>query len=501
MGNYAQPLATPVDLKPLVARAVDPGYMLELFQRELPTLTATPIRVTACKARAGKARSALARRKLKVMYRVMIESNIGATQERILLGTLPVTPDFLSAELLDCCRSAQGHPEVTPFERLACFIPEVQMGVYFFPVDPALPALVEATRPDSGQLVAPFIPELGDGMRIEDTHTQPLNYKPGTRCVVKFTLWLSGPGGQQCRRVVYGKFFADDRGAALYQDMQTLWEIARVSDCLRVPEPLGYDAQRRMLVMTEAPGERDLNLWVKRLEHRQPLPPGVDLDRMQRCMAVVAQALAELHRSGIHPTETRSFQSELADQYQDLELMRKGDTELGREIERLVARLQVHALHDELHVPCHGGFRHKQLMGNDHHLTLLDWDGLTLAHPALDAATFIARLRYMPITEPGTCSQLEHLADVFRREFLGREPEVNPQQLTLYEALVLTELALRAFRRPKLKEQVISCVHHLIAEAGRLLDRQANPVGMVDSGHLTAPSTGNMRPREETARS
>jgi hypothetical protein len=44
------------------------------------------------------------------------------------------------------------------------------------------------------------------------------------------------------------------------------------------------------------------------------------------------------------------------------------------------------------------------------------------------------------------------------------------RQLKLYEALVLTEFALRAFRRPKLKEQVISCVRHLIAEAQRLLD-------------------------------
>jgi hypothetical protein len=470
MRNYAQPLATPVELKPLIARAVDPGYMLELFQRELPALTATSIRVTACKARAGKARSALARRKLKVTYRVMIESNAGSVQQRMLLGTLPVTPDFLGPELLDCCRSAQGHPEVTPFERLACFVPEVQMGVYFFPVDPALPALIEATSADSGQLVAPFIPELCDGMHIKETQAQPLNYKPGTRCVVRFTLRLSGPGGQQRRRVVYGKFFADDRGAKLHQDMQTLWEIARVSGCLRVPEPLGYDPQRRMLVMAEAPGERDLNLWVKLLEHEQPLPTGVDLERLERCMAVVARALAELHRSGIHPTETRSFQSELADQCRDLALMRSGDTELGREIERVVERLKVHALHNEPYVPCHGGFRHKQLMGNDHHLTLLDWDGLTLAHPALDAATFIARLRYMPINAPGKFSQLEHLAGIFRREFLAHEPEVDPLQLTLYEALVLTEFALRAFRRPKLKEQVIACVRHLIAEAECLLD-------------------------------
>lgn len=191
-------------------------------------------------------------------------------------------------------------------------------------------------------------------------------------------------------------------------------------------------------------------------------------------MAVVAEALGELHRSGLHPRKSRTFQDELANEYRDLELIRHGHPELAREIERVLEQLQTRAPHNERLVPCHGAFRHKQLVGNDQYLTLLDWDGLTLANPALDAASFLCRLRRASITEPGKASELEWLAEVFRHEFRAREPEVSLCELALYEALVLTDSALRASRRPRRKEHVIAHIHRLLAEAERLLDRQEN---------------------------
>ena len=187
-----------------------------------------------------------------------------------------------------------------------------------------------------------------------------------------------------------------------------------------------------------------------------------------------AEALSELHRSGIHPRESRTFQDALANEYKDLELMRHGNPALAREIERVLEQLQTHVPHNERLVPCHGAFRHKQLVGNDQYLTLLDWDGLILANPALDAASFLARLRRTPITEPGKASKLEWLAEVFRREFRAREPEVALHELALYEALVLTDLALRAFRRPQRQEHAIAHIYRLVAEAERPLIRQEN---------------------------
>ena len=467
-------LATPTDLKPLMVRALDAAFMLQIFQRTLPALADTFLRVVGCRARAGKGRAALNRRKLRVTYHVFVESMEGQKRRYKLLGTLPVTPEFLSPELLECCRAAQGHPAVVPFKRLATYIPELQMGIQFLPVDLTLPALIEATRPDGARLGTPFLPECQNGATPPQTRSELLHYKPGNRCVLKFTVRLSGTASKPHQRVVYGKIFADDRGAAIYRDMQTLWEVARRSRCLHIPEPLGYDSEHRMLVIAEAPGQQDLDVWVKCLEEQQPLPLGVDLGRLERCMAVVAEALGELHRLGIHPGKLRRFQDVLANECRDLELLRYGHPELAQEIERVLERLWTRVPHNERLVPCHGAFRHQQLVGNDQHLTLLDWDGLTLAHPGLDAASFLCRLRRTPITETGKASELEWLAEVFRRQFLAREPEVSRRELALYEALVLTDSALRASRRSRRKEHVIAHIRCLVAEAERLLDRKKN---------------------------
>jgi hypothetical protein len=451
-------------------RALDMAFMLQIFQRELPALADTPIQVVECRASVGKTRSALKQKKLRVTYHVVVESVEGQKRHYNLLGILPVTSAFLSPELLESCRTAQGHPAVVPFARLATYVPELQMGVQFLPVDLALPALIEATQPDCRRLVAPFIPECQNGSTLEQIDSELLRYKPGTRCVLKFTLRLSDATGNLCQQVVFGKLFADDRGAAIYRDMQTLWEASRRSGCLRVPEPLGYDPERHMLVMAEAHGTRDLNTWIKCLEAEQPLPPGVDLSRLERCMAMVTEALSELHRSGVRPRESRTFYKELADACKDLALIRHEHPELAREIEGVLERLQTRLPQNERLVPCHGAFRPEQLMGNDEYLILLDWDGLTLAHPALDAASFLCRLRHVLITQPGKASQLESLAEVFRREFCAREPAVPQRELALYEALGLMDLALRALRNSKRKEHIVTHTDCLVAEAERLLD-------------------------------
>jgi aminoglycoside phosphotransferase (APT) family kinase protein len=268
-------------------------------------------------------------------------------------------------------------------------------------------------------------------------------------------------------RVVYGKIFADDRGEAIYRDMGALWQAAQGAECLRVPEPLGYDPRRRMLMMAEAPGEHDLKRWVDCLENERPLPPGVDRARLDRSMAVVAQMLAELHRSGIQPRETRTFKSELDEQRNDLELMRHGQPALGRGIERVLERLEADAPVDEPLVPSHGDFRLGQLIGNERRMTLLDWDSPALAHPALNAAMFLRRLRQEPIIHPGKLEELERLADVFRHEFLAREPEVDRCSLARYEALTLSAGALRALRHPK---RGAAAIDRFLAEAGRLLN-------------------------------
>jgi hypothetical protein len=456
----------------LVNRALDPDFMLQVFQQELPALADEPVQLSACRVRADKTRSAVGLTRVQIRYWITGESN-GKHWERVLLGTLPVTSAFLSRELLQQCRIAQGHPAVQPFERLAAFVPQLQMGIQFFPVDVALPSLIAVTRPDSSRLLSRFIPECREGATIEENRWELVHYKPGDRCVLKCTVRLSSADAVPFHRTVYVKIFADDGGAAIHRLMQELWRTVRGSVYLRMPEPYGYDSEHHMLVMAEVPGERDLKLWVECLEAGQPLPPGVDRDRLTGCMVVTAAALAELHCSELRPPQVLTFGAELQHQRKELHDIRCRLPELAAEVAQVQQRLEAGALYDERLVPSHGAFRHKQILGNDLGLTFVDFDDLTLAHPAWDAACFLGWLRLEPLKRPGQVAVSEHLAEIFRREFLAREPDVTPQHLAVYEALVLMKIALRAFRgflRPGHGDQVGSHVHWLVAEAHQLLD-------------------------------
>ena len=87
--------------------------------------------------------------------------------------------------------------------------------------------------------------------------------------------------------------------------------------------------------------------------------------------------------------------------------------------------------------------------------SLFDWQGLCLAPPALDAATFLGRLRREPARSPGTAEPADHLAAIFRREFLRRHPAVSPHDLAVYEALILTDTAVRTVRWPGRHGQMV----------------------------------------------
>jgi hypothetical protein len=274
------------------------------------------------------------------------------------------------------------------------------------------------------------------------------HYKPGERAVLRMRAAFEGDA--PAARQVYVKLFADEHGAASFRELRALSAAARGSQWLRVPEPLGYDEERRMLVLAEVPGGRALADWIHCLENARPLPANVDLARVERGLLAAARALADLQRSGVQPTARRSFEDVLASLRKDRELLQQGGSAASPELVTralaLVERLERAAPADEPLVPSHGGARHKQTVGDELGLTFVDWDGFCLANPALDAATFLARLRLEPILTPGHAAPLEHLAEVFRDEFLARAPGARPH-LPLYEGLVLSEQTLRSFRR------------------------------------------------------
>ncbi len=466
------PLATPSAWRVLFERLTDPEGMREVFARELLRLTEEPIRVTGCKSKLRRRRSTFEEGRLQVVYKVGVEHRGGSAREFVLLGTAPEDPGFLRSEE-QRSRSLRGHPAMAPFVRPAAYVEELELALRLFPLDPDLPALADLTGADGALLLSPYLRECRAGARIEGLDWDLRKYKPFNRAVLRLTASFSG--AQARSRSFYAKLFCDDRGGALHEELTALWSAARGAQSLRMPEPLGYDEGRRMLLLSEAAGPRHLIDWIKCLENREPLPAGVDLARVERCMAVAAETLEELQRSPLRPRERRDFAGELACLEKERRVLRgppqRLHPELVRAAEALLDRLGGLAPSRQDLLPAHGGFRHKQTVGDETSLTVIDWDGLCVADPALDAATFLTRLRQEPLREPGGAPEMERLAERFRREFLSRRPEVPPSRLALYEGLVLTEGLLRSFRRATRDEEMPRRIRSLAAAAGEALDR------------------------------
>ncbi len=462
------PTASAAD-RALFRRLVDPANMLEVFRRVLGRAALEPIRVTSCRTKMRRTRASVRAGKLEVIYRVGVERRGEGEREYILFGTAPETAQFLRVEEARCL-ALLAHPAVIPFAHPAAYVDELRLALRLFPLDPALPALAEVPGPGAAGLLAAYLPECRAGATIDRVQGELREYKPCKRAVLRLTAHFSG--APERSRTLYVKLFADDRGARILADLSALWPAARRARSLRMPEPLGYDRGRRMLVVEEVPGEQDLREWVRDVVKGRPLPAGVDLQRLERCMVVAAEALAELQGSGLRPSRTRSYRGRLALLEGDLETLRTKlpRAELLREAQALLARLKELVPASETLVPAHGCFRHNQMVGDERGLYLVDWDGMCLADAAFDAAKFIVKLCREPLRDPACAPEVERLAQVFRREFLARRPEVSARALALQEGLVIVEDLLRSFRRPSDGERLERENRSLAAAAARMLD-------------------------------
>ena len=469
------PLATFSARRDLFARLLDADFMLPVFQRELSGASAAPIRVVGCSIKPAKtvsSRKSIRDQRMRLVYRLDIELEGGTRRELVVCGTAPVATDFPGPEMEQRCQGLRDHPLAAPFRRLAIWVGSLDLGLLLFPVDPGLPALAEVTGPEAARLFAPHLPECQAGARIEAIECELRHYKPGERAVLKVRSTLR-TGTNTTQRTIYAKVFSDQHGAVSHAELQALSAAARRSDDLRIPEPLGYDADRRMLVMAEVPGGRDLSQWIHCVENEQPLPPGVDLQRLERCLLAAARALSALQRSGVEPSSRRTFQNALAPLQKDCALLR-GDANapqspLVARALAVVQRLESLTPLEECLVPSHGGCRHKQTIGDEHGLAFIDWDGFCLADPALDAATFLARLRQEPVTT-GRGMELERLAESFRRTFCSLSPEAA-RHLALYEGLTLAEQMLRSFRRTSRDGAMAGTIERLASAAEERLAR------------------------------
>jgi hypothetical protein len=293
---------------------------------------------------------------------------------------------------------------------------ELQVGVWRWPFDPALPGL--------GDMVTPST--VGERLGLPDPiGLDVVAFRPTERAVVKVT---AGDGSVQ-----YVKVLAPARTAAVIDRHRRLGEAG-----LRVPQILSSDESAGWLAMEELAGD---TLRVRLKAGRLPWPPPTEYRRLLDVLRGVdlpgTTPVASRTRHGVG--HAAMLATVLPDQA----------ARLDRLIGALEPAIERAALRSGATI--HGDLYEAQLVVDDDRIIgLIDIDDAGPGDPLDDLASVLGHLRYRETTARDSTLR-RHLggyADSLRREFRTTVEElgVDPSELDVVTGAVLVGLATGPFR-------------------------------------------------------
>lgn len=371
---------------------------------------------------------------------------------------------------------------------------ELGLSVQSFPADGGLPMLAAScdVTPHSAlfhTLEKAAQTQLKDeGWQLVMAKAEPVRYKPGNRCVIRYRLTLAHKAAVQEAEqaeqatmrplIIFGKVYANKDQAQtvqqlqlqLYNEQQQSGDIPLLPQPLGMIEALGLTFNEAVQPVTTA-FQQDHEVWTTLRTGSRALRPSIEHGRNGEIAAIhvpeeelrlTARALARLHTSAVHPSETtpRTGAKEAKRARERAALIAKHTPEKAAEVQSLANQLaeRLSALQPEAYRPAHGGFKASQLLFHSHRAFVVDFDGFCLADPALDVGYFLAYLRPSGLWyhSLGMRQWFESAASLFRDtyrqamlEHAMAEAEVQNilQRARLYEAALIFKIATRRANR------------------------------------------------------
>jgi hypothetical protein len=316
------------------------------------------------------------------------------------------------------------------------------------PFDAMLPGMTLLHRPAAlRELLGERLAHWLAPMRVVDTRVEVRHLFPGKRCSAELELVL-GPaaGGAAGTRRVLGKFYSDDQGAAVFENLSRLREHGFNAGRFLVPRPLAYDPPHRLLLLE----------WTDGQSLQAAL---VDSTRATESVDSAAAWLVRLHQSGLttgrqytrsrHVHTLMGWMAQLADVYPE---GRPFLADLGTRI-----RDRSHVLRVGTSGPTHRDFTAEHLIASGAQLVGLDLDEFCQYDPLFDVAHFRAHLRYLGLTRFGVLDHFDPLAARFVASYAASGGDDSEERRNLYEAMSYVKLSrfVALVRRPPGWRQIL----------------------------------------------
>ena len=369
------------DMGHAFAMFMDKPKMLTLFQQELPDCVSGKWRLIDCQIQHPRYKTYLNPKSwdksfLALAYHLIgINEHTHEVDDRILY-----VKAYLSSrsqdEYLKAC-SKVGLAE----QNTVLHIEKYGMVAWFFPCDPALPWLPKVL--DSNEIKAYFADFLllqknAPSCVIKAMYLTIVNYRPEIRCTFRYELKrLSGT-----KQTLYGKTFADDKGAEIHSRIAYLHQRAeKKPESFVMPRLLGYDYTLH-------------TLWMEGLQGK-PIVDLINEQNADHLMAQIAKHLVDFHSASIDGLALITETEQLAEIYKKCAKLQTAYPDYSSRIENLIGKLN--AQKPDLPLDAmrliHGDFHIQQLLLlDDNRIALFDFDELAMANPLLDVANFCADL-------------------------------------------------------------------------------------------------------------
>lgn len=272
--------------------------------------------------------------------------------------------------------SFQDNPQHAPM-----LIEKYGMVTWFFPYDPAFPEL--SIVMDTERMRAYFTDGLFGGQDdyacgIKAIAVQIINYRPEIRCTYRYDFETNSG----LKRVLFGKTFADGKGAEIYRRILMLHNKSQhQSGFFALPNPLAYDGSIHTLWMDTLSGS--------------PLLEVINAANAYELITQTAQCLVDFHCNKLDGLATISEEELLAEIEKKSAKLQVAFPALAARFAAVIMRLtqQKQQLPPLPYCLIHGDFHIQQLMClADQRIALFDFDELALANPLVDLANFSADL-------------------------------------------------------------------------------------------------------------